>query len=95
MYSGGLDSTLLAALLAKKFKRLYLVTYDLPYTMGLSNVLKNLKKLKSVNPDCAVTHKIVNLKKPDNCFLILFSMIISHIVKMGHRELSVLPVEWQ
>ncbi|MFC1667483.1 hypothetical protein ACFL0P_06470 [Candidatus Omnitrophota bacterium] len=61
MYSGGLDSTLLAAILVKKFQRVFLVTYDLPYTIGLSNVFKNIKKLKKINPDCHLTHHIIDL----------------------------------
>jgi len=61
MYSGGLDSTLLAAMLAGKFRRMFLVTYDLPYTVGLDNCRKNIEKIKKVDPNCEVTHHIIDL----------------------------------
>lgn len=46
MYSGGLDSTLVASLMTKKFKNIHLVTYDVSATIGINNAKKNVQQLK-------------------------------------------------
>ncbi|MFH2146245.1 MAG: hypothetical protein ABII75_09525 [Candidatus Omnitrophota bacterium] len=63
MYSGGVDSTLLAATLPENFKRVYLVTYDLAYLFGLSNCHKNLERLKAIHSHRIISHCIVNATK--------------------------------
>lgn len=72
MYSGGVDSTLLAATLPESFKRIYLVTYDLAYLFGLSNCHKNIEKLKAIHSHRIVSHRIVNATKARTLLLDTF-----------------------
>jgi hypothetical protein len=65
-YSGGLDSTLTAMLMAKKFKRVLLVTYEASWTIGNHNSKKNVSQLMDLNPDCKIEHRIINLTELRN-----------------------------
>lgn len=63
LYSGGLDSTLVAALCAKKFKRIILVTFDIDYTFFVNNSRKYAKTLSELFPDNIYEHHLVNCNK--------------------------------
>ena len=65
-YSGGLDSTLTAMLMAKKFKRVFLVTYEASWTIGNNNSKKNVSELIKLNPECLIEHKIISMTKLRN-----------------------------
>jgi len=65
-YSGGLDSTLTAMLMAKKFKRVFLVTYEASWTIGNNNSKKNVSELIKLNPECLIEHKIISITKLRN-----------------------------
>ena len=65
-YSGGLDSTLTAMLMAKKFKRVLLVTYEASWTIGNQNSKKNVPQLVKLNPECLIEHRIINMTKLRN-----------------------------
>lgn len=61
MYSGGLDSTLVAVLAAKYFKNLLLITYDYPRTtIGIRNCQKNISNFKKLFPQNTIEHRIIN-----------------------------------
>jgi 7-cyano-7-deazaguanine synthase in queuosine biosynthesis len=59
MYSGGLDSTLQAALMASKFERVILMTCHFPWTVGTANSKKNVAVLNNQFPDCQIEHRVV------------------------------------
>lgn len=65
-YSGGLDSTLTAMLMAQKFKRVLLVTYNASWTIGVNNSRKNVQHLINLFPDCIIEHRIINATKLRN-----------------------------
>ena len=60
MFSGGLDSTVSAIQMAKRFQRVVLMTVDLPYTINLRYCTKNLIKLRTAFPDVQIEHMIIN-----------------------------------
>lgn len=63
LYSGGLDSTLVATLCAKKFKRIVLVTFNIDYTFFVNNSRKYAKQLSELFPDNSYEHHVVNCNK--------------------------------
>ena len=62
MYSGGLDSTVAATQMARRFRRVVLMTIDYPFTIGLKNATRNTEKLKIAFPHCSITHHIMDGK---------------------------------
>ncbi|MFH1642430.1 MAG: 7-cyano-7-deazaguanine synthase [Nanoarchaeota archaeon] len=63
LYSGGADSTLVAALMASKYKRIHLLTF---YTYFMTNVEQtriNVQKLMKKFKHVEFIHKIINIDK--------------------------------
>lgn len=64
MFSGGIDSLLAAVLLADKFDKVHLITFDKGYLeFGLKNNLPNVQRLKKVYGQEKITHEIIDIKK--------------------------------
>ncbi len=63
LYSGGTDSTLTAALMAKEFEKIYLVTYDRFGFFSTSNTELNVKKLKDKFKKVEFSHQIIEIDK--------------------------------
>lgn len=68
MYSGGLDSTLQAYRLAKKYQHVYLLTFDLSLTIGVNNSTKNIENIRRACPSAHIEHHIINIDKTRNLF---------------------------
>ena len=66
LYSGGADSTVVAILMARKFKKIHLLTF---YTSFMTNVEKtkiNVGKIKTGFKHVNFIHKIINIDKIHN-----------------------------
>lgn len=63
LYSGGLDSTLVSALCARKFKRIVMVTFDVSFTVFVNNSRKCVKTFSELFPDNIYEHHILNCNK--------------------------------
>lgn len=72
MYTGGLDTTLAAFLLAKKFDKMHLLTFNFKSNLFINFSKKNVKRLKKLFGK-KVVHRIINInnliKKVNNYFL--------------------------
>lgn len=62
LYSGGSDSTLAAAVAAKRADTVYLVTYERFGLFGSKRSANNLLRLRKKFPDTEFIHKIVNFE---------------------------------
>ncbi|MEW5722769.1 MAG: hypothetical protein AB1896_06660 [Thermodesulfobacteriota bacterium] len=60
MFSGGLDSTVAAIQMARRFRRLVLVTADFPYTINLRASTRNLARLQAAFPKTSIEQRLVN-----------------------------------
>ncbi|MCK4917222.1 MAG: hypothetical protein KAS51_03290 [Candidatus Omnitrophica bacterium] len=63
LYSGGTDSTLTAVLMAEKFRRVHLITYDRLGLFSIINSKVNVKKLKNKFGEKKFTHRIIKINK--------------------------------
>ena len=63
MFSGGIDSLLVAVLLQKEFDKVHLVTFDKGYLeFGIKNNLPNVERLQATFGKDKITHQIVDIK---------------------------------
>ncbi|MBI5452894.1 hypothetical protein HY945_05535 [Candidatus Gottesmanbacteria bacterium] len=59
LYSGGTDSTLTAALMAERFEKVHLITYERFGIFSATNPVINVQKLKQKFGDDKFTHRII------------------------------------
>ncbi len=60
MFSGGLDSTVVALEMCRVFRRVALLTVDFPMTVGLGNAVRNVKGLRAAFPGVQIEHHVVD-----------------------------------
>jgi hypothetical protein len=60
MFSGGLDSTVSAIQLCERFRRVVLLTVDVPYTVNLRFCTRNLARLRAAFPGVRIEHHMVD-----------------------------------
>jgi len=63
LYSGGSDSTLVAALIAKKFNKMHLLTYKHRFMYNVTNSCKNVKLLKKKFGEDKFIHHIIDINR--------------------------------
>ncbi|MBD3264820.1 MAG: hypothetical protein GF375_06935 [Candidatus Omnitrophica bacterium] len=63
LYSGGTDSTCCAALMAGKFSRLHLLSYNRFGLFGINNIKTNVSRLKDKFGENKFIHKDLNIDK--------------------------------
>ena len=63
LFSGGTDSMLSAALMAEKYKKIYLITYNRFGLFSVSNSKINVQKLKNKFGEDKFTHRIIRIDK--------------------------------
>jgi len=63
LYSGGTDSTCTAALMAERFDKVHLLTFDRFGLFSVTNSKVNVKRLKDKFGENKFTHKIINVDR--------------------------------
>jgi len=63
MYSGGVDSTLVACLLLEKFDVVHLITFDYGADLFLSNARRSAKRVIDLFGQDRVKHDLLNIRK--------------------------------
>lgn len=77
MYTGGLDTTLAAYLLAEKFDKVHLLTFDFKSNLFINFSKKNVETLKNIFKK-KIIHRIINI---DNLIFIIHKNFFNQIIK--------------
>ena len=86
LFSGGTDSTLTAAMYAKKYDKVHLITYDRFGIFEVENSRNNAKKLQDKYGQDKFVHKII---KFDKIFKkVAYQKYVKNILKHGFMNLS-------
>lgn len=86
LYSGGTDSTCVAAVLAERFKVLHLLTFERLGFFSIENSYTNVAMLKEKFPSNIFIHKIINIDYLAKS--IMYSNFIKYLFKYGFFILS-------
>lgn len=86
LFSGGTDSTLTAALMAEKFKRIYLITYSRFGLFSINNATTNVKKLKDRFKNTHFHHHIINISRLFD--YVAYEHYFHYLIKHGFFLLS-------
>ncbi len=81
LFSGGTDSTLTSALMAEKFKRIYLITYSRFGLFAINNSKTNVEKLRDKFKNIYFSHHIIKVNKLFN--YVSYEHYFHHLIK--HR----------
>ncbi len=61
LFSGGVDSTLAASLLAERFREVHLVTFTRAGFLAEEKALARLERLRDRHPGCEITHRFLDV----------------------------------
>ena len=90
LYSGGSDSTLVAALSAKKFDEIHMLTFYHKGSHEIANTKVNVEKLRKKYPKKRFIHHIICLDKLTK--YIATKNYISSIIKFGFINMALCSI---